>query len=52
MTLALLLVLGSCVAVGLLIGLLAKMPPVELAAMCGLMCAAALGMHYLVSLIG
>lgn len=52
MTLVLLIILGFCVAVGLLVGLLAKMPPKELAAMCVLMCAAALGMHYLVSLIG
>lgn len=52
MTLVLLIILGFCVGVGLLVGLLAKMPPKELAAMCVLMCAAALGMHYLVSLIG
>ncbi len=52
MSLTLLIVLASSVAVGLLVGVLAKMSPKELASLCGLMCAVALGMYGLVALLG
>lgn len=45
------IVLASSVVVGLAVGLLAKMSPRELATLCGLMCAVALGMYGLVALL-
>lgn len=47
----LLTLLGTSVAVALLVGLLAKMSLREVAAMAVLMCAASTGMYYLVELI-
>ena len=51
MSVTLLALLGTSVAVALLVGLLAKMSPRDLAAMALLMCAASTGMYYLVALI-
>lgn len=47
----LLILLGACVAVGLVVGVLAKMEPKELAAQCLLMMAAAAGFWGLVELL-
>lgn len=51
MSLTLLIVLAASVAVGLLVGLLAKLSSPELATLCGLMCAVAAGMYGLVALL-
>lgn len=47
----LLYLLAVSVAVGLLVGWLAKMPPKETAGMCALLCAGALGFYGLVLLL-
>lgn len=47
----LLILLGTTLIVGLLIGLLAKLPPMQLVAECAVMCAATLVFFMLVQIL-